>query len=66
MDRPQQLQKDDAVTTEKKAKLGCLVGQLNWIADITHPDISFIVCQLSPEITNAKVSHLNKVCEKHT
>lgn len=43
---------------EEKAKLRCLVRQLNLIAGMTHSNIGFTVCQLSSAITYDKVSHL--------
>ena len=44
-----------------------MTGQLNWIANQSHPDLSFDVLQLSNRIKNAKVKDItlvNKVIRK--
>lgn len=45
---------------DEETRLRCLIGQLNWIAGMTHPDVGFTTCQLSFKITKAKVSHFHK------
>ena len=53
-----------AVTDIEKKRLRAVIGQLNWIAGISRPDVSFDTCQLSTRIRGAIVSdlqHANKV-----
>ena len=60
MDRSCSLQKDEDVTGQEKSKLRSLIGQLNWIAGVSRPDVGFGVCQLSSAFKNATVDHLVK------
>ena len=53
-----------AVTDIEKKQLRAVTGQLNWIAEISRPDVDFDTCQLSTRIREATVSdlqHANKV-----
>ena len=44
-----------------------IVGQLNWVAGISRPDISFAVCEPSTKFTDATVAdiiYVNKIIRK--
>ena len=57
-------QKTSTLTNAEEADYRSLVGQLNWIATQTRPDIAFDICDLSTAAHSAKVENvlkLNKV-----
>ena len=59
--------KTSDLSEEEKTEYRSLVGQLNWIATQTRPDILFDVCELSVNFQNATVEHLlrlNKVVDR--
>ena len=64
-------QKRSLVTDEERSMMRSVIGQLNWLAGITRPDLSFEVCQFSSRVKNATVEdivQLNKVvfrAQKH-
>ncbi|XP_018008572.1 uncharacterized protein LOC108666247 [Hyalella azteca] len=59
--------RSDVLSEMEKRDYRALVGQLNWIATQTRPDISFDVCELSSVFDKARVDDLiraNKVVKK--
>ena len=63
----QKLRKHDKVTSEEEKLLRTAIGQLNWVATQTRPDISYDVLELSMITNRATVDHLlqaNKVIRK--
>ena len=57
----------DEVTESERTSLRAAIGQLNWIAGMSRPDLSFDVCQLSSLVKNATVSDMiyaNKVFKR--
>ena len=50
--------KNSDLSEKEKASYRSLVGQLNWIATQTRPDIAFEVCELSSMLKNATVAEL--------
>ena len=54
-------EKLEPVTEIERKYLRSAIGQLNWAAGITRPDISFAVCQLSTHVNSAIVSDLIEV-----
>lgn len=57
-------QKDSPLTDGERADFRALLGQLNWVATHTRPDIAFEVCQLSVSCRSAVIGdllRLNKV-----
>ena len=55
------------LTSTERSQFRAIVGQLNWLACVTRPDVSFDVCQLSATAQNATVADaklLNKVVKK--
>ena len=60
-------QKLSPVTEEEAAKMRSVIGQLNWLAGITRPDLCFDVSQFSSKVKNAVVEdlvQLNKVVSR--
>ena len=52
------------LTDEEQTQFRARIGQLNWLATVSHPEISFDVCQASSRVRDASVSdiiELNKV-----
>ena len=61
------MMKTSDLSEEEKAEYRALVGQLNWIATQTRPDISFDIGELSTSTSKARVLdaiRLNKVIER--
>ena len=61
------LRKNDKVTSEEEKLLRTAIGQLNWVATQTRPDLSYDVLELSMITNRATVDHLlqaNKVIRK--
>ena len=60
-------QKKSQLSQPEKAAYRALVGQLNWVATHTRPDIAFETCQLSVyynQATIADLVRLNKLVER--
>ena len=53
-------QKQDSVSNEELKSLRILIGQLNWVATQTRPDLLFGCCELMSFTKNAKVEDLIK------
>ena len=56
--------KSDPLNKNELKSYWTLNGQLSWIANQSHPDITFAICELSSAIKNATINHLtlaNKV-----
>ena len=51
-------EKLEPVTESERKQLRCAIGQLNWAAGITRPDISFAVCRWSTQVNSAIVNDL--------
>ena len=56
--RVRQLQKTDPLTEQEVAQLRRAIGQMNWVAGISRPDISFSVCEASTNIKHSTVDSL--------
>ena len=57
------------LTNSEKSEFRSVIGQLNWVATQTRPDIAFDVCELSGRVKNAKIADimkLNKVVARVT
>ena len=55
------------LTDEERTQFRATIAQLNWLATVSHPEISFEVCQASSRVRDATVSdiiELNKVIYK--
>ena len=52
------LGKAASVTDDETKKLRSALGQLNWLAGISRPEISFDICEASTKVKNATVSDL--------
>jgi hypothetical protein len=58
---------DSPLTKEERSQLKSLVGQLNWVANHSRPDIAFDTCEISTSVKDATVSDLiraNKTINK--
>ena len=69
LSRKRSMEKGSDLVEAEKSEYRALIGQLNWIATHSRPDVSFDVCELSTKIKNAKVEdvlRLNKVIERVT
>ena len=52
------------MSNEEKTSYRSAVGQLNWVAEISRPDISFSVCEASTKFKQATVAdvlYVNKI-----
>ena len=61
------MHKNDMINTAEEKQLRTLIGQLNWIASQTRPDLSYDVLQLSVKVNKATVETLilaNKIVRK--
>ena len=57
----------DPVSEKQRTSLRSAIGQLNWLAGVTRPDLAFDVCQLSTRVVNATGRELilvNKVIKR--
>ena len=55
------------LTDEERTQFCVTIGQFNWLATVSHPEISFDVCQASSRVWDAAVSDMfevNKVIYK--
>ena len=56
-----------SLTPSEKTLYRSIVGQLNWVAGISQPDISFTVCESSTKFTHvtvADITYVNKIIRK--
>ena len=56
-----------SLTPSEKTFYRNIVGQLNWVAEISQPDMNFTVCESSTKFTQATVGdiiYLNKIIRK--
>ena len=53
--------KDDVLTDKEKTLCRRIVGQLNWIAGISRPDVSFYICEASTKLNNSTISDAVKI-----
>ena len=56
-----------SLTSSEKTLYRCIVCQLNWVEEISWPDISFVVCKSSTKFTHATVTDIiyaNKIIRK--
>ena len=59
--------KETKVDQEERKLLREVIGQLNWLAGITRPDISYDVCKTSTKVKDATISdvlNVNKIVKK--
>ena len=59
--------KQSKLTAQETTQLRAAIGQLNWIATVSQPQISFKVCQASTRVKEAMLAdliHINKVITK--
>ena len=59
--------RNDDLTPDERSEYRSIVGQLNWVATQTRPDILFEVCLLSSRFESARIEdlmHANKVVRK--
>ena len=57
-------EKNSLLSNEEKTSYRSAVGQLNWVAEISRPDISFSVCEASTKFKQATVAdvlYVNKI-----
>ena len=54
-------------SNEEKTLNRSAVGQLNWVAEISRPDISFSVCEASTKFKQATVGDVqqNNICRQN-
>ena len=67
LSRERLMTKSDPLTDSEITKYRSLIGQLNWLANISHPEIDFEVCQASTRIKSpiiVDIINLNKVVYK--
>ena len=67
LSKERRAQKNLPLGKEELKKLRVLIGQMNWIATQTRPDILFDCCELASNIKNAKIEDIlkaNKVLKK--
>ena len=63
------MEKRSELSERERTEYRAVIGQLNWIATYSRPDISFDVCELSTRIKCATIEdllRLNKVVERVT
>ena len=56
--------KNSLLSNEEKTSYRSAVGHLNWVAEISRPDISFSVCEASTKFKQATVAdvlYVNKI-----
>jgi len=64
LDREQILHPNRKLNSMEKSQLRGILGQLNWLAGISRPEISFYTCAISTKITDATIADIkaaNKV-----
>ena len=54
-------QRTETITDEEKSFYRGAIGQLNWVAGTSRPDISFAVCEASTKVNNATVADLLRI-----
>jgi len=62
--RQRAMMKSSELSTKEKCEYRALIGQLNWVATHTRPDVAFDVCELGVRLKEAEVAdllRLNKV-----
>ena len=52
---------DDALNEDERKQLRTTIGQLNWVANQTRPDIAYEACQASISFKDARVKDVKKV-----
>ena len=60
-------EKNSPINDEERTELRAVIGQLNWLATQTRPDLSYEVCELSTSLKSGTVELLlkcNKVIKK--
>ena len=59
--------KETKIDQEENKLLRGVIGQLNWLAGITHPDTSYNVCEASTKVKDATIADVlsvNKIVKK--
>ena len=52
---------DDALNKDERKQLRTVIGQLNWVANQTRPDIAYKACQAGISFKDARVKDVKKV-----
>ena len=52
---------DDALNEDERKQLRTVIGQVNWVANQTRPDIAYKACQASISFKDARVKDVKKV-----
>ena len=58
MTKARSLDKPESVNDDERTKWRSALGQLNWLAGISHPEISFDGCEARTKVKTATVSDL--------
>ena len=53
--------KNDVLIDKEKTLCRRIVGQLNWMAGISRPDVSFYICEASTKLNNSTISDAVKI-----
>ena len=54
-------QRTETITDEEKSFYRGAIGQLNWVAGTSRPDISFAVCEANTKVNSATVADLLRI-----